>query len=171
MSSIDPHAYDALGRILSSGGEQSLALALGRGYPGSRTEAMMLRRFGGDYSAASSSLTAFATGMLRAGALANQRQETGGELDPSEIPMNGFLDDDEMGGTRFKWSADVTFEGASSAVTVYLYTATSDIEQMINEALAAGYEIVDNYRGKFGLGDDATLTPTSVQFLTGQRAY
>jgi len=171
MSSIDPTAYDALGRILSSGGEMSLALAMARGYSDSAIGAMMLRKFGGDYTAASGSLGGFALDMIAAGELANQRQSSGGQIDASEVPINGFLPDEEMGGTRFKWAADVTFEGASSAVTVYGYSVSGDIAEMVEEALAGGIGIVDNYRTRFGLAEDENINWLTIQFLAMEGNY
>lgn len=171
MSSIDPTAYDALGRILSSGGEMSLALAMARGYSDSAIGSLMMRKFGADYAAASGPLAGFATGMIAAGELATRRQQTGGTMEPDEVPINAFLPDDEMGGTRFKWAADVTFEGASSAVTVYGYSASGDIAEMVQDALTGGIGIVDNYRNKFGLAEDDNITPLTIQFLAMEGNY
>lgn len=171
MSSIDPTAYDALGRILSSGGEMSLALAMARGYSDERISGIMFRKFGDDYTAAGGALTGFAAGMIAAGELANERAEMGGSLSLDEIPLNGHLQDEEMGGARFKWSADVYFEGASSAVTVYGYSSSEDPLDMYEDAVGQGDKIVDKYRSKFGLGEGETLTPLAVRVMTMERAY
>lgn len=171
MSSIDPTAYDSLGRIMSSGGEMTLALAMSRGYPTSQIDLIMGRKFADDYTNSGGLLAAFAIGMIAAGERANEIQRGGGTIDIAEIPVNGFLPDEEMGGTRFKWTADVTFEGASSAVTVYGYSASADIQDLLNDALEGGIGIVDNYRSKFGLSEDDTVTPLSVQFTAIERQY
>jgi hypothetical protein len=169
--SSDSHAFDGLGRIFATGGEQSFALAVARGYSPSRIDSIMERRYGDDYRSAGGTLAAFAAGMLLAGNRANQAMETGEELDGSIIPRNEFLPDDEMGGSRYKWAADVTFEGANAAVTVYFYTAGLDINSALDDAISGGSDIVDNYRQKFGISEIADLTPLSVEFISIQSGY
>lgn len=166
--SSDPHAYDALGRIFSEGGEQSYALAISRGYSPNRIDAIMSRRFGEDYGRAAGVLSGFAAAMLAAGALANRSQSDGTEIDPSQVPINEFLPDDELAGNRYKWTADVTFEGTNSPVTVYFYTIDLDVQNAVNEAISGGGDIVDNYRSKFGLSEIADLTPLTVEFISIQ---
>jgi len=164
----DPHAYDALGRILANGGEQSYALAVARGYSPNRIDNLMSRRFGADYQTAGSGVAGFALAMLAVGGAANRSQNDGSVIDPSQVPINGFLNDEEMAGSRYKWAADVNFEGTNSAVTVYFYTTDLDIQNAINEAISGGSDIVDNYRQKFGLSEIADLTPLDVQFISIQ---
>jgi hypothetical protein len=171
MSSIDPTAYDALGRIMASGGEMALALAMARGYSDARISQIMLRKFGDDWNTAGGALGGFASGMIVAGALANERLESGGSLDISEVPLNGFADTGEYGPARFRWAADVFFEGASSAVTVYGYGSSADPKDLTEDAVNQGDSIVDKYRSKFGLGEGETLTPLAVQFTAIERQY
>jgi hypothetical protein len=128
----------------------------------------MSRRFGTDYDSAGSTVAGFAAAMLAIGGSANRSRETGESLDPSQVPVNPFLDEQEMAGSRYKWAADVTFEGTNAAVTVYFYTLDLDVQKAIDEAIAGGSDIVDNYRTKFGLSEIADLNPLSVEFISIQ---
>lgn len=166
MSYVDATAYDAFGRILAAGGEQTYALGLARGYPGDRLSLIMTRKFGDDYSQSSGLLGGFAAGMLLAASRVNAGAEGGGTLSLSDVPNNPFNDETESGGNLFRWSADVEFEGGSTPVTVYGFSSTSDIERLLNEAIEGGMGIADQYRGKFGLSPDDSITPTKVTFLT-----
>lgn len=167
----EPRAFDSFGRIMASGGEQSAALAISRGYSPTRIDGIMSRRFGDDYSSGGGTVLAFAAGMLAAGRLANAAAETGETIAAADVPINGFLPDDELAGSRYKWAADVFFEGANAAVTTYFYTTDLDVQNAINEAIDSGSGIVDNYRQKFGIGIDDDLTPLSVEFISIQGGY
>jgi hypothetical protein len=166
MSSIDQNALASFGRMVSSGGDQTFALGMARGYSRDRIDTIMNRRFGNDYASGGGLLRGFAGGMRIAASDANALAETGGSLDLSRIPNDPYMDPDETGGNLFKWSADVTFEGASSAVTVYGESASGNIEDLLAAAITGGMGIADQYRGKFGLGPDDTINPLTVTILT-----
>jgi hypothetical protein len=166
MSSTDWTAYDSFGRILANGGEQGYAIGVARGYDQGRLDTIMTRRFGDDYGNAGDLLGVYAAGMLLAANRVNNPQELPESLALQDMPNNPFLDSQESGGNIFRWSADVEFEGGSTPVTVYGYSGSADIQQMIDEAIAGGIGIADQYRGKFGLSPDDSINPTSVTFLT-----
>jgi hypothetical protein len=166
MSTLDATAYDSFGRILAAGGEQTYALGLARGYPGDRLSAIMLRRFGNDYTSSSGLLGWFVEGMLLGANRVNAGRADGGSISLQDVPNNPFIDETETGGNLFRWSADVEFEGGRTPVTVYGYSSSTDIERLVNEAVEGGMGIADQYRGKFGLSPDDSITPTKVTFLT-----
>jgi hypothetical protein len=165
MTNLDPTAYDSFGRILASGGEQAYAMGLAKGYPTDRLNAIMLRRFGDDFTNSGDLLGAYAAQMLDAADKINTAYESGAGISAGEIPNNPFMSEDESGGALYKWSADVTFEGAKYPINVRGESYGYDPEQLFADAETLARGIGEQYPGKFGLTEGQELIPLEINIL------
>jgi hypothetical protein len=167
---MDATAYDAFGRILSYGGEQTYAAAIARGYSESRASVIMIRKFGDDFVSAKPLLAEYVDRMITAADGVTAARDSGGTFSLSDVPNNPFLSEDDSGGQLFRWAADVDVFGGSSPVTVYGWSSSNDIDRLISEAIDRAIGIVDQYRQKFGLDENQAVVELTTKLLFMQSA-
>lgn len=169
MSTGQP--YNQLGQILSTGGEQSVALAMDRGWSGQRIVAMLGRRYGNVSASIYNSVRSVADDILRAGESAFESQ-SGSPIPGSQIPVVSELFGDENEGQRTRYTAEVEFEGGTEKVLVYgSFPDIPSPEELEEDAINRANEIADQYRKKFGLSDDAEIVPVSVRVVLLERKF
>jgi len=169
MSSDQP--YNQLGQILATGGEQSVALAMDRGWGSTRIVSMLARRYGPIASDTYESVRGIADSILRAGEGAFDVDITG-RIPAERIPVVPELFGDDNEGQRTRYTAEVEFEGATNSVLVYgSFANIPTADELEEDAANRAGAIADQYRGKFGLADDAEIIPANIRIVLLERKF
>jgi hypothetical protein len=162
---------DELGRILASGGEQSLGLAYFHSYPPDRIASMFAVKFAGLSDSERDSLEALARDGVAAGERITERGPSG-TLNPDDIPTNPFLYGDDPEGNRVRIIGVVEFPETGALIRVY-----EDFEDLpgIADMFAALKEkaggIGEAYPKKFGLTPGEPIEARVVWIALAEKRF
>lgn len=163
--------YDSFGRILTQGGEQSLAMGYYQGMSDSDLSAMRERRFASLSDDEFAVLSAYAYAGLSAGR-ASQMTPPDDQIPSDKIPVNSALGGDDAEGERTRWIGEVEFEGGTKKVLVYgWFPGIPTNQELIDAIEEGGRDIGERYPGNFGLSDDEPLEVASITVVYVSRRF
>lgn len=163
--------YDSFGRILSEGGEQSLALAIYHGASDDDMAALRARRFASLSDDEFAALSAFAYAGLAAGRRAGVTPPDQ-QIPASELPVNSVMGGDDAEGQRTRYIGEVEFEESGKRVRVYGWFPGIPTNQELLDAIEeAGRDLGERYPGKFGLSEGEPVGVSNVNVVFTARRF
>lgn len=165
----DGTPFDALGRILSEGGDIQLANAISRG--NDRQELLLLARWA-DWGVSDSDL-ATVRGIAEQAVRAGQELTAMDPNDPinfSIVPVNPLLFGGENQGLRFYTSTDFQLSSTGKWYRAdFLFPDLYSTDAIHSEIAARAELMTDNYPRMFGGqdGSQVTITAVAIQVIIG----
>ncbi len=163
--------FNELGRILSTGGEIALGLAILQDLGSEGFLLFFNRRFAPISDTDRTALISLSESMI-AGGEEIQKLQLGQDIDPKDIPINEWLFGQRLEGRRVLITGEVEFPGATHRIQVRM--AFPDIPTMaeVREAfLAQGLTVTSSNPEGFGLPEGEAPAGGNVYILLPERAF
>lgn len=169
MSSEQP--FDSLGRILASGVEIAVALAMNKGYTPGQIGLLILRRVGDLEPSLQNQLEDVSRNILNAGQSLNDL-EPGSDIPLGSVPIISELFGDDPQGNRFLFSGEISLAGEDKWYRVDILSGTPlDIDSLRNAILEEQQRITNQYPGSFGGKFDDPDSQIDVRITISARRF